>query len=506
MKWIKRGTGSKKRIRSEESVKPRSNKVKKPSKVSLKAKLWIFIPLVVLLLAGGGTLLYFNWTYTVVLTPYELTGRYGLDMYLDSLNSYNMKNLSAYLGKTESYLVQEWGYANKNPLVEDFIKMVVSTVDFEYPTVQGVNRFGNPIVNRDGTIPYIEVDMLDGEPITLTLIDYEAIEKGVLEDSKEISDWYKSSGLEETDYLYDDKMRDFFLEYILGLDEVPLRQEEITLNLVERVISEGVSTLMPDSDVELDNLLFASDSFHSLLDTFVKVSTGLEENALVDYDIEIEEYEEEVEIEMEDGEKRTITEIKEREVKTETRRKPVINTYWVGAFYNQNTNPEGVFLPRSGDGTFDFPAGVGTSVVTKAVQPDGTFKDIRVTLMGYWYGDEAIQYALRYSEKNRGFDSTSILTLATFEVLVENLEDEPIYVDSQLVISDRDANSSARTGTMYGIVSEAKLEPKESILLQDWYTSTTLLDRYLIWGKDFKRLHDVVWFDVFAFDNEESDK
>ena len=152
-----------------------------------------------------------------------------------------------------------------------------------------------------------------------------------------------------------------------------------------------------------------------------------------------------------------------------------------------------------GDGSHERPAHVGTRVVTVAKGTDDYFHDIRVTLTGYWVGDEAIDYAVSFSEKNRGFDVNSVVQLICYEIMVENLEDEDITISSEMFLSDATSNKSSRTGTMYGFLSDDITIPAgKSVILNDWATSTELKQKYVCWGENFARNFDAVWFAILA--------
>ena len=177
----------------------------------------------------------------------------------------------------------------------------------------------------------------------------------------------------------------------------------------------------------------------------------------------------------------------------------VIPYTWIGAYYLANDytgdlNP----VAQEGDGSFDMPAAVDTSIVTSVLCEDGEFHDVRVTMRGMWVGQDAIDYAIGYSEKNRGFDNSSAVKLVCFEVEVENLENVPIVAQSELYLADAKSNPSARTGRVYGFTDSAEIQPSESVILQDWATSTELYTKYVCWGKDFSRKFPTVWFKLLA--------
>ena len=152
-----------------------------------------------------------------------------------------------------------------------------------------------------------------------------------------------------------------------------------------------------------------------------------------------------------------------------------------------------------GDGTVAHPAGVGTPIITKVLGTDGKYHDIKVTLKGYWVGQDAIDYAVTFSEKNRGFDPNSPVQLICYEVEVYNLEDKDFTFDSEMMLCDKSASKTGRTGTMYGFNYEGvTVKSKDSVIFNDWATSTELEQKYVAWGKSFNRQYEPVFFKVLA--------
>ena len=49
---------------------------------------------------------------------------------------------------------------------------------------------------------------------------------------------------------------------------------------------------------------------------------------------------------------------------------------------------------------------------------------------------------------------------------------------------------------MYGLKDYAELGPYEYVVLQDWYASTELKEKYLIWGKNFNKTVQPIWYQV----------
>lgn len=173
---------------------------------------------------------------------------------------------------------------------------------------------------------------------------------------------------------------------------------------------------------------------------------------------------------------------------------------WIGQnFIKNNYKGLGDTTVRVGDGSREYPAGIGTTLITKALCSDGKFHDVKVALVGYWTDQHAIDYAEKFSTKNRGFTTSSVVQLICYEIQIENLEKEAITFEaSEMTLADRNTNISSRTGTMYGFTETVTLQPGEKIIINDWATSTELEQKYVCWGKNFGRQYSILFFDALA--------
>lgn len=184
----------------------------------------------------------------------------------------------------------------------------------------------------------------------------------------------------------------------------------------------------------------------------------------------------------------------------------VIMYNWIGQNFIQNRyTGSGSTVVRVGDGSFERPAGIGTTIITKVLGTDGLYHDVKVAMMGYWTEQDAIDYAEKFSTKNRGFTTSSVVQLICYEIYVENLENKPItFLSSEMTLTDKNTNVSSRTGTMYGFSGEVTLaahgdkDELDRTVINDWATSTELAQKYVCWGKDFGRLFSMVYFDCLA--------
>ena len=173
----------------------------------------------------------------------------------------------------------------------------------------------------------------------------------------------------------------------------------------------------------------------------------------------------------------------------------ILGTNWI----QNNYDGVGETVFRVGDGSKDSPAGIGTTIITKALCTDGRYHDVKVAVVGYWVGQDAIDYSEKFSTKNRGFTASSVISLITYEIQIENLEEKPIKLaGSEMSLCDDNSNISSRTGTMYGFTEEIRIKPHEKVLINDWAASTELEQKYVIWGKDFGRKFSMVYFNILA--------
>ena len=87
---------------------------------------------------------------------------------------------------------------------------------------------------------------------------------------------------------------------------------------------------------------------------------------------------------------------------------------------------------------------------------------------------------------------------AYYAFTVRNLSDKELTITSRDALVDANRTVSVRTGTVYGLKTSLTLKPGESRQLESWTSSTRLDSLYLIWGSDFPRDMNPVWFKVLA--------
>lgn len=521
----------------------------------------------------------------IIVVEYEDSGRLPLDNLVEVVRDYNPKNIEAQV--ENSWLAQEWDYANDNPVRENWINSVCSYLEFSYPMVQSQYDNGTLVTDDKGERVMEESPMTEGEPVIVTLVDYDALSATMLEEVETISQLYTASGYRPSDYTYTDEMTDLMLNYLLQKNNLPTKEVELVLPMeladVTLENNDGstktVKRYVITDDAELDKALFSSPELHNMFDTFGTIAMKHDNGTLLLPEDEIitavtEAPEPEIEGE-EDTSATDSTEEKAKTTKKETKKddskksdekkddsskketkkgdssvtesavddsaaeveeettttttttarpsvidpdgslrylvseegyvyESVITYTWIGAYFCANeyygeSNPE----IQEGDGSFEFPAGIGTTVVTKVLGTDGVYHDVKVTLKGYWIGQDAIDYSIGFSEKNRGFDSGSVIKLICWEIQLENLEKAPFTAISELYLADKDANSSSRTGKMYGFYDTMEILPGQKVVINDWGTSTELDQKFVCWGKSFKRAYPAVYFKLLAGSGEE---
>lgn len=507
-----------------------------------KSKLPIIIVLLLVAIVGVFVVKSKSKKPEVVVQPTFSFDSSTFDTFQQALNEYDAQAIDTVVGAEEgdSWLAQEWSYANLDADRQDFIKSVCKVVKFEYPESED-------------------------DDLQVTIPDYTEISNTALADVEYIQKLYKASGYAETDYTYYEEMYELALYYIEQKYNGELPTTTVVCDL------EANNGIIVD-DVTLDDLLFGSDEWHTYLDSFQKSVTGwtgytdeiyyekeMQLNPEYDewFDIFIKYYEA-------DGgtyDKETDTLSGGRFDKRKSKWEPwfkraeddpdkilvdengekIVNYYsvkmddgtdWIQPDRYVEVDVEKVrkiddpFIPEDiirygylgahwistnicdydtsvqiGNGTIEHPAGIGTTLITQLLGTDGIYHDVKVTLTGYWVGQDAIDYAIEFSDKNRGLVSDSVIQLICFEYKLENLESEDFEFEAgEFCLMNSSSSKSSRTGTMYGFKQGGVLKSREPELFNDWYSSTELQHKYLCWGSSFNRKFPVLYFMVLAGD------
>lgn len=395
---------------------------------------------------------------------------------------------------TDSYLMREKSYANNNIDRERFMKYVVRSVSYDTNTVTRKNVYGNDYIDQEsGEILYEKSWLEENEKATVSFIDYSKIEF----DPERVALLVQESGLTAKDIDYRNKLTDLFCRYIYGIDV-----EELPLVSVERVpqLSWSGSGYVPllSEDIYLDKVLFSGNV---LYDCFERFAESVADTIGVDL-------QESTEYLMWD---RLNSKDKESTAMPLKYSGYSIGHNWCGSYYLLNEHYENGnrvdVAPQIGNGTGKQPAGVGTSVITYElrVNDNGGVErlPIRITLKEFGVSQKAIDWFQKKSIQNRGYDVTSEVQYCYFVFEITNLSYETLTIDDNSSLCDVSANCSSRTGIIYGLQSSVTLEPGETGIVESWSRSTELNLKYVIWGKDFARREEPVWFRVLAGDLED---
>lgn len=464
----------------------------------------------------------------------QISGSDGYEGLIEAFrDGYNAEKLDALVGTTDgdSYLAQEWSYANHVPLREEFLKTVGSFVEITPIDDSGMVRVKAP--------------------------DFSAIYTNMVAESNTLKTIFDSAGYDRTDYTISDELVQVMLQYILDREGgIPTKEVEISLPVTKN--AEG-RTVIAD-DTELDKALFCQDAIRDCdklcsqvclewVDHTTEVYYEQEEQRNPEYDtwyeifkkyydedggkftknskwepwylrddnnnIQLDENGEKIvnyySVKDADGndwiqpDEYVLVEIeKTRDIPIEWIDETGIMHNWIGAWYIQNEyHGKGSKVVPVGNGTIEYPAGIGTPILSHVLCTDGTYATVMVTLTGYWINADAINYAEQFSTRNRGFTTSSVVQLICCEFNIQNLEQEPItFANSELVLCDKNANISSRTGFLYGFTGEVTLQPAgkkySTILMNDWYSSTELEQKYLCWGRSFGRQFQTIYFNALA--------
>ena len=529
-----------------EQPKPKKEKKSKKEKSGKKSKLPLILGIIlgVAVLGVGGYFLYKHLTYEeppLVAEKIDYANS-GMAIYQDlesKLHNYDAQALDTLIGTKngDSYLAQEWAYVNEVAIRQEFIKKVCSQVKFEFPMVnqKSTTRVEMPELEQ------VVCPMNNGEVPIVEIPDYVTIANKMETDRDYIQNLFVKSGYKISDYDFTNEITNLFIEYYLSLDTIPTTKIEI-----ETPINLSNKTVI--SDAGLDKMLFGSDEFHAMLAKFSQCClsfTGYQDNYVIketevinpDYTTWLEKFLPEFEKDGGTYDKQTNkfsdtapTEsstwyvndtgkyvIKEGElvqpdymiVTKEEVNEPIkldwieetgIAYNWLGLYYLTNDyKGTGSTVTRYGDGTLDRPAGVGTSIITKVKGADLKYHDVRITLVGYWTGQDAIDYIYQQSSSNRGFQANAALQFICYELQIENLEDAEFTFSSEMALTDNKGTVSMYSGVLYGFKNKnITIKPLESIYINDWAASLEINQKYVAWGKSFGIDHDLVYFNLLA--------
>lgn len=478
------------------------------------------------------------------------TGSYCLRNWEQTIK--NLDNgIANFMGTDTSYLQQEVEYANDNEDKIAFLKRVVGTVEYTPQQTEAFNKYGNLMIDRNGEVVYMDSDVKVGEEITLSYVDYSKIKL----DKKEIQALMEESKLKVGDVDYSVKLVDVFCKYINSLEELPIKKDD--KYIPNMALGKGNKYVVTkDEDIFIDKLLFSSEDFYELLEEFSLIAGGSgEENPeWTEWNKKSDE-----EKKKEKEPQKTLDELQptaewvtwnnlERDEQKKQEEPPkydpkcIIDKTWCGTYYLQNEYTEvdanGNVInvavgAMKGDGTLEDPASLNTDVLTYAivdevtkegtesaeesvqgeevpeegqeeVNKDGTTsKPIKVRMTEFGVSKDAIDWFESKDVRNRGIDLNSEVQYCYYIFEVTNMSDTELTIKDNSSLCDINANLHSRTGEIFGLTDTVTLKPDETGIIESWGMSTSLNQQYVIWGADFERREEPVWFRVLMGDLED---
>lgn len=473
-----------------------SNKevIKKPisvGKIIVCILLGIIFSLIIFILVGSLYTKYIRYPAQEEV-DFKSTGAYAINQYEEVVHK--QESIT-----DKDYLVKEKIYANSNPDKLAFIKKIVNTVHYEPNIVNAKNIYGNDMIDKD-TNEVVKISSYvndENEEVNLSYIDYDSITF----DSDKLDDLILRYDLSKDNVDYSNILVDMFCEYICSIKEIPLKTEPRVVAMKDLGSSYAV---LADEDIYLDKLLFSSDSLKNCEKRFT------EEVGFKVTGDKLEESKEWVEWNKLSDAKKSIT------AEPLMYGKLSMSNNWCGSYYLQNeyyfVDEDGdkvkkELQPQLGDGTIESPSSIGTSVITYVLKEnkDGTYRKlpIRVELSEFGVSEKAIKWFESKHIQNRGFNIESEVQYCYCVFTVTNLSNEKLVISDNSSLCDKSGNLSSRTGTIYGLQSEVSLNPDETGVIESWGRSTELNKKYLIWGADFNKQINPVWFRVLAGDLED---
>lgn len=396
---------------------------------------------------------------------------------------------------TDAYIQKEVDFANGNEEQLSFCKKITSTVKYIPKQGNAKNIYGNDYKDNKGNVVVEESTVHENEVVTLEYVDYNAINV----DEKVVKSLLSDAELSLNVADYQHRLISVFCRYINNYGDLPLKQADHKVNIV-KLGKDSFYSVNNAEDEYLDSLLFSSNELYSLFDRFSEVAARSQGKSIKETD------------EWKSWNKSS----KEGIQPLKYDYKECLARDWCGAYYLENfyvvKDPEGNetvgISANIGDGTLENPAGLNTEVVTSVFDGKGKESPIKVELIEYGVSEDAINWFEAKDERNRGIDVQSEIQYCYFVFRVTNLSNKELVIADNSTLCDSNANVSSRTGTIYGLKDSAVLKPDETGIIESWNKSTELNKKYVIWGNDFARRTNPVWFRVLAgnIDDPSEDK
>lgn len=422
---------------------------------------------------------------------YKSTGIAALKDFEDNVHSFSLPETY--------YLYKETVFANSDKSKTAFLNKIAGTVLYKPDTVNAKNIYGNDLIDRKTMLPATRDSFVEeeGEEVTLSYVDYTKISF----ETEKLDELITDYGLTKDDVNYANTVVNLFCDYISTEETLPIKSERRAPNIKKE---KGGYAVTEEEDKYLDIQLFSSKEFRDCEELFTK--TIGEKLAGEEFGVSEEwsKWDELAKME------------KDNVLEPMKYGKLTMSVSWCGAYYLENeyysSDDKGKKVkeqvrPQLGDGSFESPASISTPVITAVLQTDKDGKTIekpiKVELVDFGVSEDALVWFQSKDQQNRGYNLETEVQYCYCVFKVTNLSDTELVVTDNSSLSDKNVNLSIKTGTIFGLTSELKLKPDETGYIDSWGRSTELNKKYLIWGSDFARRKDPVWFRVLAGDLED---
>lgn len=377
--------------------------------------------------------------------------------YIDSINKCSNEEVQSVVSGGYSYLMGELDYQ-----YSDNHKKIIRQI-FSKVSVNIISNNGSDVVE-----------------VNMRYLDYDSIYDRILSDKKKI---YKDSKKYRDNTPRDIYNMQSYAESVIlkYLEESTSTTESVfDVSLCDVRLSnkdsntESGRCISNDTDEYIDNLLFNSDSFHNMLDL---VSAIINKSKVLDRsDISSENTYDSIK-----GFKRVLE-------------------YTDFCCVEKINRGETTYI---GDGSQSRPISLGHDVETLYLDSNGA-NSIFIRVNEVLEGEEAVKYVNMKHDDNRGITSSSSMKLIIVKYTVTNLTDRKMKIKSKLALSDSNGNLAKDNGRLYGLKTTGTLKPYKKLNLE-YYTFNENPDlKSLVWGSDFERNYEYVWFNCLNSNGNKS--
>lgn len=482
---------SEKNIKNNDSEKQKKEKLlseKKPiktSKIVCLISIGLVVSFIFFLVSGVFYTNYIRYPKQEEIIEKE-TGMYALNQYKDTIEK--QQSIT-----NEDYLVKEIVYANGNEEQLNFIKSIINTVDYQSLEVNAKNVYGNNMIDRKtNDVVRVKSSVSEGEKVNTYFVDYNSITF----DEDSINNLVDKYSLRRDNVDYSNILVTMFCDYISNMKEIPTK----VVKRVPNIHKTGNSyVVLSDEDIYLDSVLFMGKDFEDCKMRFTEVVGNIttkgklnETKDWTNWNNKTDEEKEKVKEPLKYG-------------------KLSMSEDWCGAYGLEKTKgtDDDISTPKLGDGSFENPASIGTPVITYVIENEkGKIKKypIRVEMTEFGVSEDAIDWFQGKNIQNRGYILNSEVQYCYYVFKVTNLSRKTLTIGDNSSLCDKNGNLSARTGKVFGLKEKMVLKPDQSGVIESWGRSTELYKKYVIWGANFAKKIQPVWFRVLLGDLEDKSK